>query len=203
MKIQKVLVASPNYSAPEKNEAGDIRGVLGRAGFSPESPGFNYSRGEILDRLAGCAAVQAYDIARRFMRDAGVYQACELCDATVVNLNGRTIDESSLVLAAYTAASGKPVVVYKNDGRTCFRYGDHPTVEGLDNFRIIHDIKRIPWAIRRHEHEKRQMFSGVTTITGIPKEILESFRQAETQERDPTGRIRLKRIIKTYEKLIK
>ena len=73
-----------------------------------------------------------------------VYQIVERCDAFVFNMNGRVPDEGGVSEAGIAFASGKPLVIYKNDNRSVFNGDDNSMVSCLSYSPLISDIQKIP-----------------------------------------------------------
>lgn len=74
-----------------------------------------------------------------------VYQVVERCNATVFNMNGRPADDGSISETGISFATGKPIVIYKNDPRTEFNGLDNPLLTGLSyNWKYVTDISQIP-----------------------------------------------------------
>jgi len=79
-----------------------------------------------------------------------IYQIVERCDALVFNMNGRVPDEGGVVETAIAFATGKPLVIYKNDCRAPFGGGDNSMLAGLCHPCVpINSIDEIPAALRK------------------------------------------------------
>ncbi len=177
MKIKKVLIASPGYNKGELKERGEIAEILISAGYEPLFPGFlGIPYPSLIPEITkiGYSSEKAGLLARTITNDQGRFKACRLADATILNLNGRVPDEGAIVLAAYTFANGKPVLVYKQDGRAVFLGRDNPLVEGLGNFKIISDMKEIPEELARIKRRKTPSPNHFSRRIGmdIPQTVL-------------------------------
>jgi len=177
MKIKKVLIASPEYNQGELRERQKFAEILLSSGYQPLFPGFQgVPYLELIPRIIelGYPPEKAELLARAITNEQGIFKACRLADATLLNLNGRIPDEGSIVLATYTFASGKPVVVYKQDGRTPLKGRDSPLVEGLGGFKIISDMHEIVKELDRIKRRKTlppDQFVRRITLD-IPKSVL-------------------------------
>ena len=60
-----------------------------------------------------------------------IFQVVARCDALVFNMNGRVPDEGGVAETAVAFASGKPLVIYKDDARTKFLGADNCMITGL------------------------------------------------------------------------
>jgi nucleoside 2-deoxyribosyltransferase len=77
-----------------------------------------------------------------------VYQIVKRCDCLVLNMNGRVPDEGAVAEAGIAFASGKPVVIYKNDVRTIFKGGDNSMITGLSAYPTVRNLKKLPEVIK-------------------------------------------------------
>jgi len=74
-----------------------------------------------------------------------VYQIIERCGSLVFNMNGRVPDEGSVFKTALAFATGKPLLIYKNDNRSTFHGNDNSMITGLSyTFSTISNLKEIP-----------------------------------------------------------
>ncbi len=78
-----------------------------------------------------------------------IYQIIERCDVLVLNMNGRVPDEGALVEASVAWATGKPLVIYKDDARTAFKGMDNSMVSGLAYTKKVNSIVKVPEAIEK------------------------------------------------------
>ncbi len=65
-----------------------------------------------------------------------IYQIVCACDAFVCNLNGRVPDEGAVIETAVAFAAGRPVVIYKQDGRVLDSGGDSYMLLGAEQARV-------------------------------------------------------------------
>jgi nucleoside 2-deoxyribosyltransferase len=66
----------------------------------------------------------------------------------VLNMNGRVPDEGAVAEAGIAFASGKPVVIYKNDARTIFKGRDNSMITGLTEFPVIQELQKLPGIVK-------------------------------------------------------
>jgi len=76
-----------------------------------------------------------------------VYQIVERCDYFVFNMNGRVPDEGAVAEAGIAFATGKPVVLYKNDYRSIFCGKDNSMLLGLSVLDPVGNREKLPSAI--------------------------------------------------------
>lgn len=140
MKIKKVYIASPLFNPKEREENQEIADILEKEGYStflPQRDGFLYV--ELLKQIQkqGCALQEAEKIALNLVAHLDVHLVCEVCDATVLNLNGRVPDEGAVSEGALCFRSEKPLVIYKQDDRSLVGGKDNPLIVGLTGFKIV------------------------------------------------------------------
>ena len=107
----------------------------------------------------GCNKQDSEKIALSLIYHMDMYQACEGCDATVLNVNGRVPDEGALIEAALCFGRGKPVVTYNSDYRSLIKGKDNPLISGLTGFRIIDKLVDIPKELKKLEDIQETEFS--------------------------------------------
>ena len=147
MTQNKVYCAGPLFSSGEKREMETIAEVLELAGYTTFLPQRDGLEGiEILPRLLerGLDQHRAGAVVNRAIFSYDVYQLCGVCSATVANLNGRVPDEGTVVEAALTWMSNRPLVLYKHDARVAFPFGDNPMLTGLTNHKVVQDVDSLP-----------------------------------------------------------
>lgn len=158
MKIKRVYIASPLFNDAELEENERINITIRNAGyetFLPQRDGFRYE--ELVEKIqaSGIPASQTETLALSIIAHLDIYQVCKVCDATILNLNGRVPDEGAVSEGAMCFARGKPLVIYKNDPRTLIGGKDNPLVAGLTDFIVVSDIDAIPDELERLEKEKK------------------------------------------------
>jgi nucleoside 2-deoxyribosyltransferase len=89
-----------------------------------------------------------------------VYELYERCDAIVCNLNGRVPDEGMIVEASLAFATGKPLVLYKNDVRSAFGGYDNAMLTSLVRGEVVHSLRELPAAVDAARSE-------ATPVTGL------------------------------------
>jgi len=155
MKIEKVYVAGPMFNCKEIEELLEIGRVLDNAGyqtFVPPRDGFVYS--EIVKKIQdehNFSAEDANRISLKLVAYLDIYMICNVCDACVVNLNGRVPDEGTVVEAAICFRSERPLVLYKNDSRSLINGKDSPMILGLAGFKVTKSIEDIPRMLKELE----------------------------------------------------
>lgn len=161
-KIKKVYIASPLFNPKEREENQEIDEVLSRAGYStflPQRDGFLFAElvGKIQEQE--CARDEAEKIALSLITHLDVYQVCEGCDATVLNLNGRVPDEGAVSEGAMAFRSERPLVIYKQDARSLVMGKDNPLIVGLTGFEIVESIADIPAKLNCLENQTKSSYS--------------------------------------------
>lgn len=83
-----------------------------------------------------------------------VFQIVVRCGPFVFNMNGRVPDEGAVVECAIAWTCGKPIVIYKNDGRS-LSYGlDAPILAAVAaRFPTVANIEEIPRALKQAEEQ--------------------------------------------------
>jgi len=117
--------------------------------FLPQRDGIEMSRVHQDLVARGMPDATARDILARSIFLIDTYQVAH-CDGLILNLNGRVPDEGAMVEAGIAWGLHKPVVIYKNDGRSAVLGDDNPLVLGLSSFRTVKDIAEIPGEFGRH-----------------------------------------------------
>ena len=132
----KIFICGPSYHPEERRSMKRIAHYLEKNGFNT----YLSSRDGIEHILLDWANSQGmndekfneiYDIACRVSFALEIYQIIEVCNCTVLNINGRVPDEGSVFKAAVAFGTGKPVVNYKYDSRILFPNGDNAMITGL------------------------------------------------------------------------
>lgn len=146
----RVYCAGPLFCPGEKSEMAELAAALQSAGydtFLPQRDGFEGTALLTLLMEKDWPADEAQDLVNRLIYSFDLHQLLSACDATVANLNGRVTDEGVIVEAALTAMAGKPLVLWKEDSRAPFPFGDNPMLTGLAGFCIYHSIDEVVNAI--------------------------------------------------------
>ena len=115
----KIYLASPLFSAPERAENERLSRVLERwcEVFLPQRDG------ELATRLVCEGRTWADASSIVFSRDLAALRAC---DAVVINLDGRTVDEGAAFELGFAYALGKRCVGYRTDVRVLLPWGLNP-----------------------------------------------------------------------------
>ena len=167
MKIKKVYIASPLYSTKEQKDNCEIEEALRRAGydtFLPQRDGFTYVDLFKQVQNEGYAHEEARDIALGLIMHLDVYQVCESCDATVLNLNGRFSDEGAVSEGALCFRSERPLVIFKGNNPS-FAMEDHsPLLTGQTRFEIVGKVEEIPKKLRQLENTGESNYSRTMNV---------------------------------------
>jgi len=167
MKIKKVYIASPLYSTKEQQENCEIDEVLRRAGYNtflPQRDGFTYVDLFKQVQNEGYAHEEARDIALGLIMHLDVYQVCEGCDATVLNLNGRISDEGAVSEGALCFRSERPLVLYKGNNPSFAMENYSPLVTGLTGFEIVGKVEGIPKKLKQLENKDESNYARTMNI---------------------------------------
>ncbi len=100
-----------------------------------------------------------------------VYQIVKRCDCLVMNMNGRVPDEGAVAEAGIAFASGKPVILYKNDVRTIFKGGDNSMITGLSAYPPVSKLKMLPAIIRGIEPSQANISGRLLEVANYGEKI--------------------------------
>jgi nucleoside 2-deoxyribosyltransferase len=167
MKIKKIYIAAPLYSAKEQKDNLEIDGVLRKAGFDtflPQRDGFAY--GDLFKQVQneGYDHEEARDIALGIIMHLDVYQVCEVCDATVLNLTVRNPGEGTITEGALCFRSERPLVLYKGNNPSFVLENHSPLLTGQTKFSIVDKVEEIPRKLRQIETEVESNYSRTMNI---------------------------------------
>jgi nucleoside 2-deoxyribosyltransferase len=165
--IKKVYIASPLFNPKEREENQEIDEALRQAGFStflPQQDGFLFIELVAEIQKQRCARNEAEKIALNLITHLDVYQVCEGCDATVLNLNGRVPDEGAVSEGALVFRSERPLVIYKQDTRSLIMGKDNPLIVGLTGFEIVESVAEIPVKLKYLESQTESFYSKMMMI---------------------------------------
>jgi nucleoside 2-deoxyribosyltransferase len=156
MKIKKIYIAAPLYSAKEQKDNLEIDGVLRKAGFDtflPQRDGFAY--GDLFKQVQneGYDHEEARSIALGIIMHLDVYQVCEGCDATVLNLTVRNPGEGTITEGALCFRSERPLVLYKGNNPSFVLENHSPLLTGQTRFSIVDKVEEIPRKLKQIEME--------------------------------------------------
>jgi nucleoside 2-deoxyribosyltransferase len=138
-----VYCAGPMFSPGDFFEMQSIADALEGAGYEtylPQRDGIEVAK--IMESLGGGGKGPTpppgspdpqlvTDLMRKAVFALDVYQLLSRCDCTVFNMNGRVPDEGSIAETSMAFATGKPIVIYKDDPITILMGLDNPLVQGL------------------------------------------------------------------------
>lgn len=148
-----VYCSGPLFCPEERASMSCIATALEEAGyetFLPQRDGLEPYALPLADgpmaRAPGSKKIGA--LIGRAIFDLDVFQVVERCCALVLNMNGRVPDEGAVAEAGIAFASGKPVVIYKNDARTAFGGHDNSMVTFLSSGATLNDTTKLPGAVK-------------------------------------------------------
>jgi len=175
MKIKKIYIAAPLYSAKEQKDNREIDEVLQRAGYAtflPQRDGFAYD--ELFKKVQdeGYAYEEARDIALGLIMHLDVYQVCEGCDATVLNLTVRNPGEGTITEGALCFRSERPLVLYKGNNPSFVLENHSPLLTGQTRFSIVDKVEKIPRKLKQIEMEVESNYSRTMSIA---KELFKDY----------------------------
>jgi len=167
MKIKKVYIAAPLYSAKEQKDNVEIDGILRRAGydtFLPQRDGFAY--GDLFKQVQneGYDYGEARNIALGIIMHLDVYQVCEGCDATVLNLTVRNPGEGTITEGALCFRSERPLVLYKGNNPSFVLENHSPLLTGQTKFEIIGRVEEIPKKLKQLENMDESNYARTMDI---------------------------------------
>jgi len=124
-----------------------------------------------------------------------VYQIVQRCEYFVFNMNGRVPDEGAVAEAGIAFATGKPVVLYKNDYRSTFCGKDNSMLLGLSALDPVGDRKKLPSALldaqeileKQGSSGKAALPASLSKVVGLGKKIwrlLDSYPVRALGEKD-------------------
>lgn len=134
-----IYLAGPLFSLPERMENERLCRALERwcDVFLPQRDG------ELVPHLiqAGHSWTEAFNVV--FARDVAALRAC---DAVVINLDGRSVDEGAAFELGFAYALGKQCVGYRTDVRVLLPWGLNPmiTVPLTKSFSCVESLEA--WA---------------------------------------------------------
>jgi nucleoside 2-deoxyribosyltransferase len=167
MKIKKVYIASPLYSTKEQQENCEIDEALRRAGYNtflPQRDGFAYS--DLFEQVQneGYPFGEARDIALGLIMHLDVYQVCEVCDATVLNLSRHNPGEGTITESALCFRSERPLVLYKGNNPSFVLENHSPLLTGQTKFEIVGKVEEIPIKLKQYESEVESNYARTMNI---------------------------------------
>ncbi len=181
----RIYCSGPLFCAEEIGGMSAIAKVLEDAGFQtflPHRDGIEgyvlrFSNSSFPSIISGIRTRIDYAI---FSLD--VYELIERCSAVVCNLNGRVPDEGMIVEAALAYATGKPLVLYKDDIRAPFGGYDNSMLTSLVRGRIVGKLKDLPFALMDVISRKTDL---VSPPSDLKKAISNGKRISSILERLP------------------
>jgi len=167
MKIKKVYIASPLYSVKEQQENCEIDEILRGAGYNtflPQRDGFAYA--DLFEQVQNEGYTQqvARDIALGLIMHLDVYQVCEGCDATVLNLNRHNPGEGTITESTLCFRSERPLVLYKGNNPSFVLENHSPLLTGQTRFEIVGGVEELLKKLKQLENMDESNYSRTMDI---------------------------------------
>ena len=106
-----------------------------------------------------------------------MYQIVERCDSFVFNMNGPVPDEGGVVETAAAFASGKPIVLYRNDLRGPLTGPGSLLLMGASyTFSVVSDIQEIPNVLKCLQEKMELRGPDWDTAAGLPPPVRKTIR---------------------------
>ena len=179
MKKRTVYCSGALFSPEDVSAMNQIAEVLEKSGYDTFLPHRDGLEAFVTNHIGSPLANSVFfrplrKLVNKWLFAYDIYQIVERCDCFVFNMNGRVPDEGGVVETALAFASGKPVLLYKNDVRTLSHGYDNPMLLGASGtFSTVGDITAIPAALERLI-EKMIAFAGNTYAgDNIPPQVKE------------------------------
>jgi nucleoside 2-deoxyribosyltransferase len=115
-----------------------------------------------------------------------VFQIVKRCDCLVLNMNGRVPDEGAVAEAGIAFASGKPVVIYKNDARTIFKGRDNSMITGLSGYPVVRELNKLPGIIKHLKPSQPELAGRLLHVANYGEKIWSFLKML------PSGRLNKK-----------
>ena len=152
-----VYCAGPYWSPEETQTLSELARILEQAGFRTYLPHRDGIEGLVWEQAAKIPPAQEDAVLPKAVLALEVYQIVERCRALVFTMNGRVPDEGGVFKTALAYATGKPLVICKNDNRSAFHGNDNSMVTGLTPaFTTINRLSKLP----------AELAKGLTSTTG-------------------------------------
>ncbi len=185
MEKYRIYCSGPLFCAEEIGGMSAIAKVLENNGFQTflphrdgiESYTLRFSNSSFPSTLPGIRNRMDYA-----MFSLDVYELIEKCSAVVCNLNGRVPDEGMIVEAALAFASGKPLVLFKDDIRAPFGGYDNSMLTSLVRGKIVGKLNDLPSALMEMISQKTD---SVPLANDLRKAIANGRRISSILERLP------------------
>lgn len=135
---RSIYLASPLFSPMERRRNLELRDMIAHVAevYLPQEDG-----NLLFDLVAsGVCAGEAKQ--RIYDNDVA---AIRKCDALVISMDGRCIDEGACFELGYARALDKICLGLKTDARTLMAVGDNPMVEGALDYCFSRDIDLMCW----------------------------------------------------------
>lgn len=162
MNTNRIYCSGPLFCAEEVGGMSAIAIALEKAGFQTFLPHRDGLEAYIM-RFGSSPLSSAIAAIRNRVDYAifalDVYELIERCDAVVCNLNGRVPDEGMIVEASLAFASGKPLVLFKDDIRAPFCGYDNSMLTGLAHGNIVGNLKKLPEALKKEMSKETKAVS--------------------------------------------
>jgi nucleoside 2-deoxyribosyltransferase len=152
-----LTILAPMYTPDERETTRKIMVYLRKQGFAVYQPYDDGLESGLFPILARSTSPAPADKGRENHR--AILLSCALdyyklavqSDACILIMDGRVPDEGAIFWAAVAFASGKPVILFKNDYRWLMQTGDNAMISGLSSdFTITGDLDRLPARVASH-----------------------------------------------------
>jgi nucleoside 2-deoxyribosyltransferase len=185
MNKNRIYCSGPLFCAEEVGGMSAIAKVLEEAGYQTFLPHRDGLEAYIM-RFGSSPLSSAISAIRNRVDYAifalDVYELIERCDAVVCNLNGRVPDEGMIVEASLAHASGKPLILFKDDIRAPFCGYDNSMLTGLVRGNIVGNLKKLPEALKKEMSKKTD---AVRLSSDLQKAISYGRRISSIMDRLP------------------
>ncbi len=182
--MQTIVLLAPMYTEDERWVAGRIKDEIEKKYKTyspytdkekkPKDPcGFENELFELLGRNDD--AKTRSNVKKAILLSSALnYHNIMQCDGCVLVINGRTPDEGSVFWAAVAFASGKPVIIQKDDYRQFMATGDNSMVTGLTlDFDVSKDLNTLNSLIEKKINAYSSGAFDGSKISAYNKKVLD------------------------------
>lgn len=140
-----VYCAGPYWTPEEKLTLTELCRLLEHSGYGTYLPQRDGIEDLVWKQAALPPTAKEDALLAKAVLAMEVYQIVERCQALVFTMNGRVPDEGGVFKTALAYATGKPLVIYKNDNRSAFHGHDNTMITGLTPaFTTINRLSKLP-----------------------------------------------------------
>ena len=160
-----IYCAGPSWSPEETQTLSELARILELSGFRTYLPHRDGIEGLIWTQAAKIPPDQEDPLLPKAVLALEVYQIVERCQALVFIMNCRVPDEGGVFKTALAFATGKPLLIYKNDNRSAFHGNDNSMVTGLTPaFATINRLPKLP-------AELAKALAGASGPSAVPSHL--------------------------------